>query len=157
MGAMYKSVLWTFSNPGVRSTYDALELRHNGASLVVHSADLSTSTSSEPITTLVGQRFSTALSEELYSRGLSAKRVALRKVIKIEKGGRGRNRTRVELDLIAEVPAATQNDLIDALTAAKRKIQNVVGPNVKILLKAELKTKCLPAATSNDAPLMIPA
>ena len=80
-----------------------------------------------------------ALCEELNSRGFAAEQVAMQTVIASEKLPGGRNRIRLELDVIVRVPKATANELIDAVRAAKGRCATLMGRNIKILLKAELK------------------
>jgi len=137
---MFKSAIWKFSNPSMRSTYEAMLSPRNADSLVLSSQEQSGDGLAEPIAKLVGQCFSIAFGEELHVRGLIAERMAMRTFIGTEKLDSGRSRTRVELDVIIDVPRATQNELIDALGAAKRKCSAWAGPDIKILLKAELKT-----------------
>ncbi len=140
MCAMYKPAIWQFANPLVPTTYDSTLAPFNNAdSLVIRWQEQSRRTLTQRQAGLIGQRFSIALSEELLVRGLAAKRTVMRTVINTERLRSGRNRTRVELDVIAHVPKATPSQLIDALSAAKRKCANSAGPGVKILLKAELK------------------
>jgi hypothetical protein len=139
MCAMYKSAIWKFSNPPVQSTYEAMLSPRNAASFVMQSQDQSENGFTDPIAKLIAQSFSIAFSHELQVRGLIAERLAIRTIIGSEGMSDGRSRTRVELDVIAEVPRATQNELIDAVHAAKRKCSHLVGPDIKILLKAELK------------------
>jgi hypothetical protein len=137
---MFKSAIWKFSNPSVRSTYEAMLSPRNADSLLLSSQEQSGDGLTEPVAKLVGQRFSIAFGEELHRRDLVAERMAMRTFICTEKLDSGRSRTRVELDVIIDVPRATQNELIDALGVAKRKCSAWAGPHIKILLKAELKT-----------------
>ena len=97
--------------------------------------------SADPIAKSIGQNFWVNFSEELHRRGLIADRVATRTFICPEEPRNGRHRTRVELDVIIEVPRASQNELIEALIFAKRRCSLWFGPNIKIFLKAELKTE----------------
>jgi hypothetical protein len=140
MCALLKSSIWKFSNPPVRSTYEAMLSPRNGDSLVMSSQNQTGNGSTDPIAKSVGQSFSIAFSEELQRKGLIAERVAMRTFIGTEELRSGRSRTRAEIDVIIEVPRATQNELIDALATAKRRCSAWVGPDIKILLKAELKT-----------------
>jgi len=139
MCAMYKSAIWKFSNLPVKSIYEAMLSRRHDHAMVIQSQDSSGNGFADPIAKLIGQSFLFAFSEELHFRGLVAERLAMRSGIGTEKLCKGRNRTRVELDVVAEVPRATQNQLIDVLSAAKRKCSVLVGPDIKIVLKAELK------------------
>ena len=137
---MLESSIWKFSNPPVRSTYEAMLSPRNGDSLVLSSRDQNGNGSTDPIAKSIGQSFSIAFAGELERRGLIAARVAMQTFIGTEKLGSGRSRTRVEIDVIIEVPRATQNELIEALAVAKHRCSVSVGPDTKILLKAELKT-----------------
>ena len=113
-------------------------------SLLMSSQTQNGNASADPIAKSIGQNFWVNFSEELRRRGLIAGRVAMRTFICAEELRNGRNRTRVEIDVIIEVPRASQNELIDALTATKRRCSVWVGPDIKILLKAELKTEQAP-------------
>ena len=138
---MSKSLIWKFSNPLSRSTCDAMLASRDADSLLMSSQIQNGNTSADPIAKPIGQKFWASFSEELHRRGLIADRVAMRTFICAEELRNGRNRTRVEIDVIIEVPRASQNELIDALTATKRRCSVWVGPDIKILLKAELKTE----------------
>ena len=140
MCAMLTSSIWKFGNPSVRSTYEAMLSPRNADSLVMSLQDQNGNGSTDPIAKSIGQYLAIAFSEELQRRGLIAERVAMRTFIGAEELGSGRSRTRVEVDVIIEVPRATQNELIDALAAAKRRCWAWAGPDIKILLRAELKT-----------------
>src|SRR5438045_7470897 len=105
--------------------------------MLTRSIELSNNPSTEPTTKLIGQGFSMALCEELNSRGFAAEQVAMQTVIASEKLPGGRNRIRLELDVIVRVPKATANELIDAVRAAKGRCATLMGRNVKILLKAD--------------------
>lgn len=140
MCAMFKSSIWKFSNPAVKSTYEAMLSPRNGDSLVLSSQDQIGNESTDPIAKSIGQSFSIAFSEELQRRGLIAERVAMRKFIGTEELRSGGSRTRVEIDIIVEAPRANQNELIDALASAKRRCSVWAGAAIKIVLKAELKT-----------------
>jgi len=135
---MYKPTIWQFSDLSVRMVNEASS-PFSADSIVMRSQHLPTDGFTEPISKLIGQRFSIGLSEELHLRGLVANDIAMRAVIAPEEPHLGRSRTRVELVVILQVPRATQNDLIDALVAAKRRCSMSVGPDIKILLRAELK------------------
>jgi len=139
MCAMYKSAIWQFSNPPMKTTYEAMLSRTDADSFVIRSQDRSDNHSTEPTAKLIGQGFSMALCEEIHSRGFAAEQVAMQTVIASEKLPGGRNRIRLELDVIVRVPKATANELIDAVRAAKRRCATIMGRNIKILLKAELK------------------
>jgi hypothetical protein len=145
---MYKSEIWKFSNLPVRSIYETMLSPRDDRAMVIQSQDSSGNGFADPIAKLVGQSFLFGFSEELHTLGFIAERLAMRSGIGTEKLREGRNRTRVELDVVVEVPQATQNQLIDALSAAKRKCSAFVGPHVKIVLKAELKMAQLPPSVS---------
>lgn len=138
MCAMYKSALWQFIDPPVRTTYESMPSPFKINSLVMDSQAVSENPLAE-ITELMRQAFSLALCDELYSRGLSAEHFAMQILIGPEKLRDGRSRIRVELEVIIQVPSATANQLIDAISMAKRRCAIVGGRDVKILLKAELK------------------
>ena len=152
MCAMYKSEIWKFSNLPVRSIYEAMRLPRHDRAIVIQSQDSPHNGFADPIARLVSQSFLFAFSEELHTLGFIAERLAMRSGIGTEKLREGRKRTRVELDVVAEVPRATQNQLIDALSAAKRKCSALVGPHVKIVLKAELKMAELQPSASRVTP-----
>lgn len=143
MCAMLKSSIWKFSNAPVRSTYEAMVSPRDAISHVMSAQNQSGNGSTEPVAKLIAECFSIAFSEELEVRGLVAERMAMQTFIGTERLGNGRSRTRVEIDVITEVSRATQNQLIDALASAKRRCSARVGSDIKILLKAELKTNNL--------------
>jgi len=95
--------------------------------------------SADPILNTIGQRFWMAISEELQLRGFAAERMAIQATTATEQLPGTESRTRVELDVVAQIPNATQSQLIDVLSRAKQKCANFAGPRVKIVLKAELK------------------
>ena len=107
--------------------------------LAVRSQNRSTPVSADPVLNTIGHHFWMALSEELHFRGLVAERIAIQATTVTEQLPRTGNRPRVELDVVAQIPKATQSQLIDVLSRAKRKCANLAGPRVKIVLKAELK------------------
>lgn len=136
---MYKPNIWQFSNSAVRTTYEAIVLPFDADLLAMRSQNRSRLDSADPILNTIGQRFWMALSEELQLRGFAADRMAIQATTASEQlPGTGR-RTRVELDVVAQIPNATQSQLIDVLTRAKQKCASLAGPRVKIVLKAELK------------------
>lgn len=134
---MYQPAIWNFSDPSMRSTYETMTVSRNADSLVMQAKD---DGSSEQIAKLVGQYFSAALSEELNLRGLVGGRTVMQTLISTERLPDDRRRTRVELDVITEVPGATHNELIEVLVTAKDKCSVKIGSDTKILLKAELKS-----------------
>jgi len=136
---MYKPAIWQFSNSAVRTTYDAMVSPLDADLLAMRSQNRSKLGSAGAIVNMIGQCFWIALSEELHLRGFTAERIAIQTTTAIEQLSRDQSRTRVELDVIAQVPNATQNQLIDVLSIAKRRCATLAGRDVKILLKAELK------------------
>jgi hypothetical protein len=141
MCAMYKPAVWQFTDSAVRSSYDSMPSPIGPDWLVMRSQDRSNSGSKgRAVARVIGECFSISLCEELESRDLPVQRIAIRTVTSTERFRGGNGRTRVELDVIVDVPKATPNQLIDALCAAKRRSVNVNGATVKILMKAELKT-----------------
>jgi hypothetical protein len=137
---MYKPNIWQFSNSAVRTTYEAMVSPVDADLLAVRSQNLSKLDSADPILNTIGQRFWMALSEELHLRGFAAERIAIQATTATEQLPGTGSRTRVELDVVAQIPKATQSQLIDVLSRAKGKCANLAGPQVKIVLKAELKT-----------------
>lgn len=150
MSAIYTAPIWKFSDPPVRSSYESISPR-NVDSPVFESQYQSDDGLTEPIAKLIGQCFLTAFSGELQLRGLIAGRMAMRTSLGIEELRGGRSRTRVELDVVAEVPGATHNQLIDALASAKRRCSADVGLDTKILLKAELKPEAFEPELSTNS------
>ena len=89
---------------------------------------------------LIGQCFSNAFADELHLRGLVAGRTVMRTLGAAEILEDERYRIRVELDIITAIPGTTHNDLIDIIVSAKRKCSFKIGPDVKIFIKAELRS-----------------
>jgi hypothetical protein len=138
---MSESLIWKFSNPLSRSACGATFSSRNADSLLMSSQTQSGNGLADPIAKSIGQHFWVSFSEELQRRGLIAVRVTMRTFICAEKLRSSRSRTRVEIDAVIEAPLASQNELIEALVAAKRTCSRWFGPNVKVLLKAELRTE----------------
>ena len=141
MCALYQPATWQFSDSSMRFTYESITSPRNTNSFVMQAQDQFDDGSTEPIAKLVGQCFTDAFSEELQLRGLVAGRTVMRTLTGTETLARDRRRTRVVVDVITEASGATQNELIDALAGAKRRCSAKVGSDIKILLKAELKSE----------------
>ena len=140
MCAMYQPTIWNFTDPSMRFTYESMISSSSADCFVMQGQDCSDDGSIESIAKSVGQCFSSAVSKELQLRGLLPGRTVLRTLTSTETLPGDRSRTLVELDLITEVPGATHNELIDVLVTAKRKCSSKVGLDIKILLKAELRS-----------------
>ena len=140
MRGVYRPLLWEFSGNGVRASFRSAALPSNTDFLVVCSQDGSSQKDLNHLGAQIGDYFSSTLSEELRSRAMVAARIAMHSVTSAPKLREGINRTRVELDLILDIPGANPNDLIDLLTRVKERCCVFAGDGVKILLKAELKT-----------------
>jgi hypothetical protein len=158
MCAVYKPATWQFSDSSMRFTYESMTSPRNTNSLVMQAEDQFEDGSTEPIAKLVGQCFADAFSEELRLRGLVAGRTVMRTLTSAEELARDRRRTRVVVDVITEASGATQNELIDALASAKQRCSAKVGSDIKILLKAELKSGTLePGFLANSRPSSLSA
>jgi osmotically inducible protein OsmC len=72
---------------------------------------------------LLGGCFAMALSDELALNGLHPERIETTAIATLEELKSGWTLTRIQLDVRARVPNATQNDFIDAALAAKTKCQ----------------------------------
>jgi hypothetical protein len=151
MCAVPKPASWKFSDSSMRVTYESMISSRNIDSLVMQAQDQFENRSTEPIAKLVGQSFANAFSEELHFRSLVAARMLMRTFTSTEQLASSRHRTRVVLDIIIDVVGATQNELIDALANAKRQCSAQVGLDVKILLKAELKSGTVEHQSSNGS------
>jgi hypothetical protein len=134
-----KSAIWKFANPREPSIYEAVISSHNADPVVNALPAQSCDQPIEPVAKQVGQCFWIAFSEELHRRGFIADRVDLRAFMGTEKLIGRRDRIRVELEVITRIARSTHNDFIDALIFAKRRCLVCFGPDVKILLKAELR------------------
>ena len=99
----------------------------------------------------ISQRFSAILAEELHSRGLVARRIEMRSRATIEKLGAGASQIRVELMVTLDVPKATTNDLIDALTITRRKCAVRSGEPIKIILRAHLRAAAHLSKSESDS------
>jgi lipoyl-dependent peroxiredoxin len=75
----------------------------------------------ELIAASLGGCFSMALSNELGLSGLHPERIETTAIATLEELKAGWTLTRIQLDVRAKVPNATQNDFIDAALAAKTK------------------------------------
>src|SRR5512133_2845647 len=75
----------------------------------------------ELIAASLGGCFSMALSNELGLSGLHPERIETTAIATLEELKAGWTLTRIQLDVRAKVPNATQNDFIDAALAAKIK------------------------------------
>jgi osmotically inducible protein OsmC len=75
----------------------------------------------ELIAASLGGCFSMALSNELALSGLHPERIETTAIATLEELKAGWTLTRIQLDVRAKVPNATQNDFIDAALAAKTK------------------------------------
>jgi osmotically inducible protein OsmC len=75
----------------------------------------------ELIAASLGGCFSMALSNELGLSGLHPERIETTAIATLEELKAGWTLTRIQLDVRAKVPDATQNDFIDAALAAKTK------------------------------------
>jgi osmotically inducible protein OsmC len=73
----------------------------------------------ELIAASLGGCFSMALSNELGRSGLHPERIETTAIATLEELKTGWTLTRIQLDVRAKVPNATQNDFIDAALAAK--------------------------------------
>ena len=124
----------------MKATYEAMIDDGNHESALMQTDHRSANGSVEETTNLIGQYFSDAFSDELQLRGLVPGRTVMRTLSSTEILSEDHRRTRVELDVITEVFGATHNDLIDVLVSAKRKCSAKIGSDVKILLKAELRS-----------------
>ena len=136
---MYKPGSWD-SNEGTLTENDAKIFAPASADLfVLWRHDRSLVELPNTVGAGISQRFSAVLAEELQARGLVARRIEMRSQATIEKLGAGANRIRVELTVTLDVPKATTNDLIDALTITRRKCSVRSGEPIKIILRAHLK------------------
>lgn len=89
---------------------------------------------------LLSKRFSIALAEELEQLGLYPKNIAVQaRAISEKVSVAERFCGRIQFDVTAEVPDATQAQFIDATLAAKAKCQIVQGRAAKISLNAQLQ------------------
>jgi osmotically inducible protein OsmC len=92
----------------------------------------------ELIAASVGGCFSMALSNELELAGLHSERIETTATATLEELAAGWTLTRVQLDVRAKVPHATQSDFIDAALAAKTKCPMARLLNANISMNAHL-------------------
>ena len=136
---MFKPSTWDF-NDAILTADDAKMFAPASADLfVLWRHDRSTAEQPNAVGAGISQGFSVILAEELQSRALVARRIEVRSLNIVEKLGSGANRMRVELTVTLDVPKATTNDLIDALTSTRRKCAVRSGEPIKIILRADLK------------------
>ena len=94
----------------------------------------------ELIAASLGGCFSMALSNELELSGLHAERIDTTATAILEELAAGWTLTRVQLDVCARVPHATQGHFIDAALAAKTKCPMARLLNANISMNARLDT-----------------
>jgi osmotically inducible protein OsmC len=94
----------------------------------------------ELIAASLGGCFSMALSHELELAGLHSERIETTATATLEELAAGWTLTRVQLDVHAKVPRATQGDFIDAALAAKTKCPMARLLNANISMNARLDT-----------------
>jgi len=136
---MYKPGSWD-SNDATLTADDAKICAPASADLfVLWRHDRSMAGAPNTVGAEISQRFSAILAEELQSRALVARRIEMCSRTIIEKLGARANRIRIELTVTLDVPKATTNDLIDALTITRRKCAVRSGERIKIILQAHLK------------------
>jgi osmotically inducible protein OsmC len=92
----------------------------------------------ELIAASLGGCFSMALSNELGLSGFQAERIETSAVATLEELGAGWTVTRIQLDVRAKVPNATQNNFIDAALAAKTRCPMARLLNTNISMTATL-------------------
>jgi len=92
----------------------------------------------ELIAASLGGCFSMALSNELEHAGLHSERIETTATATLEELAAGWTLTRVQLDVRAKVPHATQSDFIDAALAAKAKCPMARLLNANISMNAHL-------------------
>jgi len=94
----------------------------------------------ELIAASLGGCFSMALSHELELAGLHSERIETTATATLEELSAGWTLTRIQLDVHAKVPRATQGDFIDAALAAKTKCPMARLLNTNISMNAHLDT-----------------
>ena len=94
----------------------------------------------ELIAASLGGCFSMALSNELGLSGLHAERIDTTATATLEELAAGWTLTRIQLDVRAKVPLATQDRFIDAALAAKTKCPMARLLNTNISMTAHLDT-----------------
>ncbi len=94
----------------------------------------------ELIAASLGGCFSMALSHELELAGLRSERIETTATATLEELAAGWTLTRLQLDVHAKVPCATQSDFIDAALAAKTKCPMARLLNANISMNARLDT-----------------
>jgi osmotically inducible protein OsmC len=94
----------------------------------------------ELIAASLGGCFSMALSNELGLSGLHAERIDTTATATLEELAAGWTLTRIQLDVRAKVPHATQDHFIDAALAAKTKCPMARLLNTNISMTAHLDT-----------------
>jgi osmotically inducible protein OsmC len=94
----------------------------------------------ELIAASLGGCFSMALSNELGLSGLHAERIDTTATATLEELAAGWTLTRIQLDVRAKVPYATQDHFIDAALAAKTKCPMARLLNTNISMTAHLDT-----------------
>ena len=92
----------------------------------------------ELIAASLGGCFSMALSNELGLSGFQAELIETSAVATLEELGAGWTLTRIQLDVRAKVPNATQNNFIDAALAAKTRCPMARLLNTNISMTATL-------------------
>jgi len=136
---MYKPGSWD-SNDATLAADDAKICAPASADLfVLWRHDRSMAGAPNTVGAEISQRFSAILAEEFQSRALVARRIEIRSRTIMEKLGARANRIRVELTVTLDVPKATTNELIDALTITRRKCALGSSEPIKIILQAHLK------------------
>ena len=88
----------------------------------------------ELIAASLGGCFSMALSNELELAGLQSERIETTATATVEQLAAGWTLTRIQLDVQAKVPGASQSDFIDAALAAKTKcpIARLLDANISM-------------------------
>jgi organic hydroperoxide reductase OsmC/OhrA len=111
-----------------------------GYSFVIHFKNQAHLAGNDPMVRLAGKRFSIALAEELEARGLHPKHIAIgARAVRDKTSASDGSCSRIEFEVSAAIPNATQSQFIDATLEAKAKCfpQRSSGPNIWI--KAELQ------------------
>ena len=134
---MYNSSpAWRFSDDGLETRSSAVS---NFAGTLLVDFDPEPAPTQSEFARAIGQFFFMALSEELKARRLYPDRIAIRSSMDKKAAFSGDAKMHIELDVAVQGTAATQNQFIDAVLAARKTCLATPTPEVKLRLTAQLE------------------